>query len=344
MKLKKLFTALFLVLLLFAGTFPAMAEDPVEPPAIPGSVEGTGTAFEITDSEYLNVTLQSSVPITLQLESVPSTVMMFLEPVEEIPTAQMTVGGLVPSTTYYMYEDNYHNKEAITTDSSGSYTWVQDLSASQQVWIQPNPSTKFINDTGGDCASIGTWDASIKTCTLTMDVYETIQIDSDDVTLDGNGHVVRGVGSGSGIYLRNRTGVTIKNIVVEIFTDGMLISSGGYNILTGNTASNNEKGIRFQVSYNNNIYSTDNQLIGRSIKIPELIPAAICMFHIINQLTKFCKYLYLTETGNIEERESILSPRKEQTIFICGYNVRIRNYSEICYFLSRSSLKVCRIE
>lgn len=93
MKLKKLLAALFMVLILFAGISPVMAEDPLEPSAIPGTIEGTGTDFAVTDSEYLNVTLQSSVAITVQLESVPSMVVMHLEPVEGATTTQMTIGA-----------------------------------------------------------------------------------------------------------------------------------------------------------------------------------------------------------------------------------------------------------
>ena len=49
---------------------------PDEPSHMPGRVEGTGTHFEITDSEYLNVTLESSEEIGLTLESVPQMVLM----------------------------------------------------------------------------------------------------------------------------------------------------------------------------------------------------------------------------------------------------------------------------
>lgn len=41
-------------------------------------------------------------------------------------------------------------------------------------------ATKFIrNDaTGGDCTSFGTWNSGTKTCTMTADLIETIQIAS----------------------------------------------------------------------------------------------------------------------------------------------------------------------
>jgi hypothetical protein len=63
----------------------------------------------------------------------------------------------------------------------------------------------FINSAGGDCAAIGTWNATTTTCTLAGNVIGSIEIMSDGVTLDGNGHVLIGPGiNGSppyGVYI-----------------------------------------------------------------------------------------------------------------------------------------------
>ena len=74
---------------------------PPEDPQMPGTVEGTGTYFQVTDSEYLNVTLTSSEPVHLVLESVPEMVVMHIEAAEGASAAQITLGGFPPSTTYY---------------------------------------------------------------------------------------------------------------------------------------------------------------------------------------------------------------------------------------------------
>ncbi len=47
--------------------------------------------------------------------------------------------------------------------------------------------------------------------TLTEDHYGSIIIGTDDITLDCGGHSVTGPGSGNGILLIRRTGVTVKN-------------------------------------------------------------------------------------------------------------------------------------
>ncbi|HDL00644.1 MAG TPA: hypothetical protein ENH23_00225, partial [candidate division Zixibacteria bacterium] len=115
------------------------------------------------------------------------------------------------------------------------------------VFIQPRKSTKFIKDdsTGGDCSSIGNWDNATKTCILTTDVNETIQIDDDNITLDGNNHTLTGTNTGSGVYLYQKTGISIKNLDVKNFTTGINIFYSSNNI-----AINNVYGILSQFSSN----------------------------------------------------------------------------------------------
>ncbi len=233
---------------------------------LPGIIEGTGTHFAITDSEYLNVVLQSSAEIDLIMESVPEMVTLDISSAAGAASAEIILSGFNPLTTYYMYEDDYHNLTILVTDESGNYTYTQDLSAHHRVFIQPRKSTKFISDdaTGGDCTQIGTWVLSTKTCTLTTDVGETIQIDSDGIILDGNGHTITGSNTGNGMYLDRRTGVTIKNLNIERFSYGINMYGGSGNTLTGNTVSQNRYfGYRLEYSHGNSITGstlTDNNL------------------------------------------------------------------------------------
>jgi hypothetical protein len=44
-----------------------------------GRIEGSGTHFELTDSDYLDITLKSKESVHLMLESVPEMVVMNLE-------------------------------------------------------------------------------------------------------------------------------------------------------------------------------------------------------------------------------------------------------------------------
>jgi parallel beta-helix repeat protein len=107
------------------------------------------------------------------------------------------------------------------------------------VGTQPALGTKYIpSDT-----SIGTWDSSNRIYTLTTDVVETvytaIEIEEDNLTLDGAGYTVTGSGIGSGVYLFERTDVTIHNLNVQGFDFGIHLRESSSNTLTGNTVSNN---------------------------------------------------------------------------------------------------------
>jgi parallel beta-helix repeat protein len=212
-----------------------------------GRVDGSGTYFEITNSAYLDVSLESTAEIKLTLESVPQVVTIRVKSAAGAASTQITLGGLLPSTTYYKYEDDFHNIEVFTTDSAGTHVFIQDLTNSHIIFIQPRPSTYFISDDagGGDCAgkSIGSWDPETKTCTLTRDLDQTIQIDSDDITLDGAGHrLVASTGS-NGIFLSKRKNVTIKNLTIEQFSYGICLFQSKNNKLSDNTLSGNDRGI-----------------------------------------------------------------------------------------------------
>ena len=81
-------------------------------------------------------------------------------------------------------------------------------------------------------------------------------IEADDITLDGNGFTITGDGTGVGVELSFRTGVTVKNLTIVSFDRGMRGIFGGLpggNIITGNTISGNSAGIDFNSGVNNSI-------------------------------------------------------------------------------------------
>ena len=219
-------------------------------PQITGRIEGSGTRFELVDSDYLKITLKSSEPVHLMLESVPEMVVMNLEASGPATSTKITLNGFLSSTTYYKYEDNYHNSATFTTDADGNYVYIQDLTKPHLVFIKPRPSTKFIP---GD-TSIGTWDPANRTYTLSAHVYETIQIDEDNLTLDGAGYTVTGDGSGCGVYLFARTSVTVKNLTVAGFSYGIQLHNSSSNTITANNASSNSRyGIYLSRSNSNTV-------------------------------------------------------------------------------------------
>lgn len=245
---------LFIILIIIFSfpIFPLRAE--VIEIAPPGTIEGQGNSFKITDSKYLNVGLESSEPIKTRIESIPETVMITLESVSPAESTEINLSGFVPLTTYYKYQDDYHNLTEFTADENGSYAYIQDLSEPHLIFIQTRKSTKYIKDdvTGGNCTLIGVWDWPTKTCTLTTDVNETIQIDNDNIILDSNGHEISGYNTGSGIYV-NKKNVTLKNLKIKNFSNGIFLYGATYNNLINNIVSYNSIGI--------NIYSASNNFL-----------------------------------------------------------------------------------
>jgi len=93
-----------------------------------GMDEGTGNHFEISDSDYLNIILDSTQEVSARIESIPNTITITIEPSAGPVSTQLTLGGFLLNTTYYKYEDDYHNLTTFLTDNTGTYSYVQDIS------------------------------------------------------------------------------------------------------------------------------------------------------------------------------------------------------------------------
>jgi len=89
--------------------------------------------------------------------------------------------------------------------------------------------------------------------TLTGNIYRTIVVLRDGIVLDGAGYTLQGSGSGAGIFLQERSGVTIKNMKICNFGYGIKFTWLSYgppttprsNKVSGNTITNNTYGIAF---------------------------------------------------------------------------------------------------
>lgn len=236
----------------------------------PGQIQGAGTRFEIKGSRYLDITLDSTQEIKLKMESVPQMIVMAIKKTSSTAGSktQLTIKNLVPLTKYYLYTDNYHNLTEFTTDKTGTYVFIQDITHPHLIFIQTRKNTKFIKDnaTGGDCVSIGSWNLNTKTCTLSRDVYETIQIDNSNITLDGNGYSVTGENIGAGIYLYQTSGVVVKNLKVQRFVYGILLWLSENNVIENNVVESNLlEGLWLWISDNNTVINNTfdfNQSMG----------------------------------------------------------------------------------
>ena len=247
---------------------PEEPEIPLEP-SMPGRIEGTGTYFEIKDSEYLNIILKSTKEIKVVLESMPRMISLDIETaLEEISSAVLTLEDLEPNKTYYKYQESYKNDAVFVSDEKGNYSWSQDLTQPHHIWIQEIRGTILIPDQCSDC---GIWDEETSTCTLTQDLTESVEIIADNITLDGNGHSIKGEGTSGGIYSYEKKNVTIKNCVISNFYYGVILYSyfaahrSCYNILDNNTLKSNNYGIYLSHSANNKLLNnriSNNNLNG----------------------------------------------------------------------------------
>ncbi|HXX87168.1 MAG TPA: NosD domain-containing protein, partial [Candidatus Acidoferrum sp.] len=105
------------------------------------------------------------------------------------------------------------------------------------------------------------------TYTLTGNIsYPTcngVVVERSNIVIDGNGYTVKGdypvppAENSNGIDLTDVSNVTIKNVDVEIFGNGIYLDSSSDDILSGNTATANYVGIFFDSS-SNNIVSENN--------------------------------------------------------------------------------------
>ncbi len=96
-------------------------------------VEGTGTSFAITNSEYLNITLTSSEPVHVCLKSVPRMVIFSIERTNAAYSTRIKIAGFEPNSIYYRYQDG-NIMENFTANSMGEYTYAQDISQDHHIY------------------------------------------------------------------------------------------------------------------------------------------------------------------------------------------------------------------
>lgn len=205
---------------------------------------GNGTYFEVTNSTYLNVTLTSTEIVLAYLESVPKVVSLFVENNSSATSTVFIFTGFEPNTTYYRYQDgNLMGK--FTTDSSGGYTYTQDILEPHHVYIQEETSTLYISSD----------------YTFTSNIYEPIVVVANNIVIDGNGYTLQGPGSGYGFYMYRRSGVTIKNVTVKGWANAIYaIRGSSYNAIIGNNISSNVHGVCFWW------YSSSNTIANNTLK------------------------------------------------------------------------------
>ncbi len=96
------------------------------------------------------------------------------------------------------------------------------------------------------------------TYTFTADIYDSIVVERDDITVDGSGYTVEGPAAGWGICLSGRENVTIRNMEIKLFSYGVYLYSSSYNTICGNDITANfNSGVLLESSSNNNLHGNN---------------------------------------------------------------------------------------
>jgi len=101
---------------------------------------------------------------------------------------------------------------------------------------------------------------------FTDNIYDSIVVERDNIVIDGAGYTVKGIGAwnSTGILLSERSNVTINNMQVKNFRDGIKLSKSLNNVISGNNiAASNYSGISLYDSSNNSICR--NSIFGNNI-------------------------------------------------------------------------------
>jgi len=125
---------------------------------------------------------------------------------------------------------------------------VQKVEASGTIYIRADGSIEPLT------VNITSLDNT--TYTFTDSNYDEIVVERNDIIIDGNDYTLQGSGAydSKGIDLSSRSNVTVKDMTIRNFYDGIYLSSTNKATLINNSITNNyNDGIRLTGSFNNTI-------------------------------------------------------------------------------------------
>ena len=169
-----------------------------------------------------------------------------------------------------------------------------------------------------------------------------IVIERDDVTLDGAGYILQGCGSGRGIDLSGRTGVSVHNTEIGVFSYGIYLeSSMGNSITSNNVTETRPDGISVGYSSGNNI---SNNIIanngGFAVHLWGSSNSAICGNCMTNNYEGIVFYASTSNTvygNNITNNFYGIDPEyySDNNIFY-GNNIANNNCSVLIFYSSEN--------
>jgi cytochrome c len=107
-----------------------------------------------------------------------------------------------------------------------------------QLAIRTTPHTMSIRSSdGGDCEAFGDWDGESAACTMTSapPAGTVLRIADDGITLEGAGHTMTGAGDGIALQIIDRSDVTVRNLTVRNYRNGVVLQHSTRVALANNT-------------------------------------------------------------------------------------------------------------
>ncbi|MCY6482862.1 right-handed parallel beta-helix repeat-containing protein [Clostridium aestuarii] len=192
----------------------------------------------------------------------------------------------------------------------------------------------FLNEKGWSDASAGNWDPNTRTATLIQDIHATIEIDIDNVILNGNNKKIEGSDIGIGIFVPHKNKVTLKNLDISHFSYGILYERCDHTkIVNCKTNHNIGPGILLFNCYNNklnNNISSYNSTNGFSLSNCHYnkIKNNIIENNFNKNSDKSSNGILLNSTHNTElDNNKFISNQKYGLLLRDCYNADIKNNS-----------------
>lgn len=147
-----------------------------------------GTSFSIGSVE-----IKSSDAIHLQVMSVTAATLRYLITSDnQAESTELTISGLRPNATVYIFDGSLRNKIQVVSDASGRVNYTQLLGEnSHSIWLQETSGTVIVSSSDpSDCEAVGRWQASTKTCFLgtnplvNQTIFEQIEIATPNTTVN----------------------------------------------------------------------------------------------------------------------------------------------------------------
>ena len=167
----------------------------------------------------------------------------------------LSLKGLVPGKTYYLYNEKLSNPEIFQATESGEHSIILATPRHRYLILKTEASTYHIDSgDGGDCNTIGTWIQSSLTCELsaTANIDQTIEIDDGGITLDGKGRVIIHTQS-FGVYANRdpifddeMADIVVKNLTISGPTIGVSLIDVARHRVEGVTIKRTDTGINLK--------------------------------------------------------------------------------------------------